>query len=76
MTVRVVTLGLLVAISGCASTSGIDLSRVEPQCGQNCSANYSTCVSKFTIFPLEVQHQCTTALKLCAQSCPARKPTT
>lgn len=71
-----VLLSLIVVIAGCASTSNIDLGKVEPQCGQACSANYSTCVSKFTIFPLEVQHQCTTALKLCAQSCPARKPST
>ena len=69
----IATLTASLCLAACASTSGIDLSKVEPQCGQNCSANYSTCVSKFTIFPLEVQHQCTTALKLCAQSCPARK---
>jgi hypothetical protein len=59
-------------LAGCASTKDIDLSKVDPQCGQTCSANYSNCVSKFTFFPLEVQHQCTDALRLCAQACPAR----
>lgn len=59
-------------LAGCASTSNIDLSKVDSACGQTCSANYSQCVSKFTFFPLETQHQCTDALKLCAQSCPAR----
>jgi hypothetical protein len=62
----------MLVLAGCASTKDIDLSKAEPQCGQSCSANYSTCVSKFTFFPLETQHQCTTALRLCAQSCPAR----
>lgn len=63
---------ILIVLSACASTKGIDLSKVEPQCGQTCSANYSECVSKFTFFPLQTQHQCTDALKLCAQACPAR----
>ncbi len=67
-----VLMAALIGVSGCASTQGIDLSKVEPRCGQTCSANYSTCVSKFTIFPVETQHQCTTALRLCAQSCPPR----
>jgi hypothetical protein len=61
-----------VALAGCASTKDVDLSKLEPACGQTCSTNYSTCVSRFTFFPLETQHQCTDALKLCAQACPAR----
>lgn len=60
-------------LAGCASTSNIDLSKVESACGQTCSANYSECLSKFTFFPLQAQHQCTDALKLCAQSCPPRQ---
>jgi hypothetical protein len=63
---------VLVVLAGCASTKDIDLSKVESGCGQSCSVHYSDCVSKFTFFPLETQHQCTTALRLCAQSCPAR----
>jgi hypothetical protein len=59
-------------LTGCASTKNIDLTKVDPQCGQTCSGTYSECVSKFTFFPLEVQHQCTDALRLCAQACPAR----
>jgi hypothetical protein len=61
-----------VLFAGCASTKDIDLSKVEPKCGQSCSANYSECLSKFSVFPLERQHECTTALRLCAQACPAR----
>ena len=68
----ILAVAALTVVAGCASTRDIDLSKVEPQCGQTCSANYSTCVSKFTFFPLETQHQCTDALRLCAQSCPPR----
>jgi len=65
-------LTIIVFLSGCASTSDIDLSKVEPTCGKECSANYSTCLSKFSLFPIHQQNVCTDALKLCAQSCPAR----
>lgn len=59
-------------LAGCASTKDIDLSKVESRCGQQCSANYSECVGKFTFFPIQTQNQCTDAMRLCAQSCPAR----
>ena len=62
------------ALAGCASTSDIDLSKVDSKCGQTCSANYSDCLGKFTLFPIQAQHQCTDAMRLCAQSCPARQP--
>lgn len=65
-------LALASATVGCASTSDIDLSKVESKCGQQCSANYSECLGKFTFFPIQAQHQCTDALRLCAQACPAR----
>jgi hypothetical protein len=74
MTKTIVFAAVLMTVAGCASTKNVDLSRVDSQCGQTCSANYSTCVSKFTFFPLETQHQCTDALKLCAQACPPRAP--
>lgn len=59
-------------LTACASTSDIDLSKVESACGQQCSARYSECLSKFTFFPIHEQHVCTDALHFCAQSCPAR----
>ena len=61
-------LGLL----GCASTSDIDLSKADSACGQQCAKTYSECVGKFTFFPIQTQHQCTDALRLCAQTCPPR----
>jgi hypothetical protein len=63
---------VLLVLGGCESTSDIDLSKVDSQCGQTCSANYSACLSRFTFFPIQAQHECTDALRLCAQSCPAR----
>ena len=65
-------IALTLSLAACASTKGVDLSKVESKCGQQCTANYSDCLSRFTFFPLQLQHQCTTALKLCAQSCPPR----
>jgi len=71
---RVLWLPLLLwALAGCASTSDIDLSKVETSCGQTCSKSYSECLGKFTFFPIQLQHQCTDALRLCAQSCPPRE---
>lgn len=69
---RILLAVALCAIAGCASTSGIDMTKVDSKCGQTCSANYSECLGKFTFFPIQAQHQCTDAMKLCAQSCPAR----
>jgi hypothetical protein len=63
---------ILACLGACATTSDIDLSKVESKCGQQCSASYSECVSKFSFFPIHEQHVCTDALRLCAQSCPAR----
>lgn len=62
----------LLLVAGCASTANIDLSKVETTCGQTCSANYSTCISKFSLTPIFQQNTCTDGLRLCAQSCPAR----
>jgi hypothetical protein len=76
MTKTIAVIAAVITLAGCASTKSVDLSRVDSQCGQSCSANYSTCVSKFTFFPLETQHQCTDALKLCAQACPPRTAST
>jgi len=71
--VRFLSIWCVSALLGaCASTSDVHLDKVEPRCGQTCSANYSECLSRFTVFPLERQHECTSALKLCAQACPAR----
>ena len=63
---------LTVLLAGCASTADIDTSKVDPDCAHSCSANYSECLGKFTLFPLMAQHQCTDAMKLCVQACPAR----
>lgn len=62
--------------TGCASTSDIDTSKYDQACAQPCSHNYSACVSRFTFFPIQVQHQCTDAYKLCVQGCPERGQST
>jgi hypothetical protein len=65
-----------VLLAGCASTKDIDLSKVEPQCGARCTDNYQQCTNRpgYLFFPIEVQRQCVSSLRLCAQACPARGP--
>jgi hypothetical protein len=63
---------LTMLLAGCASTADIDTSKADPDCAHSCSANYSECLGKFTFFPIEAQHQCTDAMKLCVQACPTR----
>lgn len=64
----------IAALVGCASTSDIDMTKVESNCGQGCTRTYSECLGKFTFFPIQAQHQCTDAMRLCANSCPVRSP--
>ena len=59
-------------LSACASTSDIDLSRIESICGQKCSKNYSECLGGFSFFPIQRQNECTSAFRICANSCPLR----
>lgn len=61
-----------VLLAGCASTKDIHLDRLEPTCAHSCSTTYSDCLSKFSLFPIERQNECTDALKLCADSCPSK----
>lgn len=58
-----------ILILGCASTSDIDFSKADPVCAQQCTDTYSSCVSRFTMFPIMQQHQCTDAYKMCVQTC-------
>jgi hypothetical protein len=61
------------AIAGCASPSDVDVSKVDSDCAQKCSANHSTCLSAFTLFPIMQNNQCVDSLKTCVQTCPAKK---
>ncbi|MFM0603652.1 SHOCT domain-containing protein [Paraburkholderia sediminicola] len=63
---------LTMLLTGCASVADIDTSKAEPDCAHSCAANYSECLSKFTLFPIQAQHQCTDAMQLCVKACPTR----
>lgn len=64
-----ISFAFVTILIGCASTSDIDFSKADPACAQQCTNTYSSCVSKFTMFPIMQQHQCTDAYKLCVQTC-------
>ena len=70
--IRVALLASILVLAGCASVSDIDTSQLEQGCAQACTARYSECLGKFTLFPIQAQHQCTDAMRLCAKSCPTR----
>jgi hypothetical protein len=72
MIIRTALLASILALAGCASVSDIDTSQLEPGCAQACTARYSECLGKFTLFPIQAQHQCTDAMHLCAKACPTR----
>jgi hypothetical protein len=57
-------------VAGCASIADIDSSKKEPSCTHSCSTNYSSCIQGFTVFPIQAQHQCSTALHSCVAACP------
>lgn len=71
-TMKSTLLLMSILLAGCASTADIDTSKVDPDCAHSCTANYSECLGKFTLFPIQAQHQCTDAMRLCVQACPAR----
>lgn len=63
---------LVAALAGCASAADINVSKVEPKCGQTCAANHSECLAHFSLFPIAQNNACVDALRFCVQSCPAR----
>jgi hypothetical protein len=69
---RYTILAGLLALSGCADISDVNLGNVESSCGQKCAANHSACVSRFSLFPIRQERTCGDSLRLCAQTCPAR----
>jgi hypothetical protein len=59
-------------LSACVGAPKVDFSNSDPACAQQCSANHSSCMSGFKLFPLANESACKTAMETCAQTCPAR----
>ena len=66
-----ISLLFVLAFSGCAGTTDIDLSKVEYTCGQSCSTSYQTCDSRLTMMPIRQHNDCTDVYRKCVQSCPS-----
>lgn len=69
---------LLIAslLSSCAySITDIDISKYEPACVRQCSANYSSCVSQGNQigFKTETLRACRESYAVCVQTCPAKQ---
>ncbi len=69
------TLSLFIVV-GCAySITDIDISKSEPVCVRQCSANYSSCVSQGNQigFKTETLRACRESYAVCVQTCPAKQ---
>jgi hypothetical protein len=68
-------LSLLVMVSGCAySIEDIDVSKSEPICVRQCTANYSSCATNGPTvgFKTETLRACRDAYSVCVKTCPAK----
>ncbi len=64
-----------VALTGCAySIKDIDVTKVEPECGRQCTTTYSSCVQGGPIIgsKMETLRACREAYAACVQTCPAK----
>ena len=59
-------------LASCATPNEADFSNADVACSQQCHANYSTCLSAFTLFPIQQNNQCVAGLSSCAKSCPTK----
>jgi len=75
MTKILCVFALTTLLQGCAySISEIDLSKTEPVCARQCTANYSSCVSGGNQigFKTETLRACREAYSACVQTCPSK----
>lgn len=59
-------------LSACISAPNIDFAKIDAVCAQQCSANHSTCMSGFKLFPLVAESQCNDAMETCVKTCPTK----
>ncbi|MFZ6731820.1 SHOCT domain-containing protein [Undibacterium sp. Ji42W] len=59
-------------LAGCVGAPKVDFAHIDSACAQQCSANHSSCMSGFKIFPLANESVCKAAMETCAQSCPRK----
>jgi len=50
----------------------VDFSNADSACAQQCSANHTSCMSGFKLFPLANESSCKTAMETCAKTCPTK----
>jgi hypothetical protein len=73
--IKLIVLMLSLALIACASAAKVDTSKAEPQCAQTCTRDYSSCASKFSLFPAAHKSACVDGFKACIGACPAKSPT-
>jgi Short C-terminal domain len=59
-------------LTACVGAPKVDFSNTDSACAQQCSANHTSCMSGFKLFPLANESSCKTAMETCAQTCPTK----
>ena len=59
-------------LTACVGAPKVDFSNTDSACAQQCSANHTSCMSGFKLFPLANESSCKTAMEACAQTCPTK----
>ena len=63
---------LLCLLSACVAAPVVDFANIDSACAQQCSANHTSCMSGFKLFPLANESSCKTAMETCAKTCPTK----
>ncbi|MFZ6749013.1 SHOCT domain-containing protein [Undibacterium sp. Ren11W] len=63
---------LVFLLSACVGAPKVDFANTDSVCAQQCSANHTSCMSGFKLFPLANESSCKTAMETCAQTCPTK----
>ena len=73
---KILLIAVAFLLSACIGAPKVDFSNSDPACAQQCSANHSSCMSGFKLFPLANESACKTAMETCAQTCPTKADAT
>ena len=71
-----ISLGVAVLLSACVGAPVVNFADKDSACAQQCSANHTSCMSGFKLFPLANEQSCKTAMEACAKTCPTKAEST
>lgn len=69
---KTIYLAIALLLSACIGAPVVNFADKDSTCAQQCSANHTTCMSGFKLFPLANEQSCKTAMETCAKTCPSK----